>query len=326
MLRVYLDQNHWVALLKARIGRRDGDRHQDALLVLREAVERNWVSLPLSIEHVMEIHHRADWKSRVELAETIVELSRWHAIGSHRRLYEAEIDSSLAAMFGRPIAPRTAQAFGVGLNHAFGRKVIDYEPPGEVPPEMQNDVRRFANSVLEFAALVGAPPGFQAPNYDPDAGRAVSRAFAEEQERMREVRRPHGYHRGESGRRATSVEVFAEFEEGITAALKGAGLHWGHVYASERAGMERLIELTPMMSVHLELSRLRHEASPKAWEENDLNDLSALSRAIVYCDVVVTERVWADLVGRTNLERRFGTTVLRDLTELVPNMISAQVA
>ncbi len=57
-----------------------------------------------------------------------------------------------------------------------------------------------------------------------------------------------------------------------------------------------------------------------------MNDLSALSRAIVYCDVVVTERVWADIVRRTALERRFNTTVLRDLAELVPLVVSAQAA
>jgi hypothetical protein len=326
MLRVYLDQKDWVALLKARVGHRDGDRHRDALLVLREAVDRGWVSLPLSMEHVMEVHHRTDWDSRLALAETMVELARWHTIGNHRRLYEAEIDHSLSTLFGRPAVPRTAQPFGVGLNHAFGRNAIDYKPPAYVPAELREPIRRRFNQVLEFAALVGAPPGFEAPEYDPDEGRAVARAFAEEQEQIRAVRRPHGYHRGDRNRRATSVEVFGEFEPGITAALREAGLHWGHVYESGRAGMEGLINLTPMMAVHLELRRLRHEASSKPWEENDMNDLSALSRAIVYCDVVVTERVWMDFVGRTDLEKRFNTKVLRDVKELVPYAISAAQA
>jgi hypothetical protein len=326
VLRVYLDQKDWVGLLKARVGHRDGDRFQDALLVLREAVEHGWVSLPLSMEHVMEVHHRADWESRVALAETMVELSRWHTIGNHRRLYEAEIDRSLSVMFGRPTVPRSGQAFGMGLNHAFGRNAINYKPPEDVPDEIGEPIKKWANGILEFAALVGAPPGFEAPNYDPDAGRAVAKAFAEEREQMRNVRRPHDYHRGDRNRRATSVDVFGEFEKGITAALKAAGLHWGHVYDSGRTGMERLIQLTPMMAVHLELRRLRHEASPKPWEENDMNDLSALSRAIVYCDVVVTERVWTDFVKRTDLEDRFGTKVLRDLTEIVPYAIGAAQA
>jgi hypothetical protein len=256
----------------------------------------------------------------------MVELSRWHTIGNHRRLYETEIDRSLSEMFGRPTLPRSAQAFGKGLNHAFGRNAIDYKPPPDVPDEIREPIKKRANEILEFAALVGAPPGFQAPNYDPQAGRTVAKAFAGEQERMRTVRRPNGYHRGDKNRRATSVEVFGEFEKGITAALNAAGLHWGHVYDSGQTGMERLIQLTPMMAVHLELRRLRHEASPKPWEENDLNDLSALSRAIVYCDVVVTERVWTDFVERTDLEDRFGTKVLRDLTEIVPYAISAAQA
>jgi hypothetical protein len=61
---------------------------------------------------------------------------------------------------------------------------------------------------------------------------------------------------------------------------------------------EKLIRPAPAVFVHRELRRLRHEASGKAWEASDLVDLTALSSAIVYCDVVVTERVWTALAAR----------------------------
>jgi len=74
------------------------------------------------------------------------------------------------------------------------------------------------------------------------------------------------------------------------------------------------------------LVTLRHEASPKHWEEGDLVDLTALSSAMVYCDIVVTERVWTDLAKRAELSEKFGTTVLRDLDSLVPHIIGAAQA
>ncbi|HEY1689516.1 MAG TPA: hypothetical protein VGF95_11715 [Solirubrobacteraceae bacterium] len=323
MLRVYLDQNHWVSLTKAQAGRSDGEKFSGVLVLLKEAVERGWVSLPLSVQHVIEVQNRNDWKSRQDLASTMIELSRWHTIGYQRQLVGAEIDASLKHLIGRPLVPRQAQVFGMGLNHAFGRNVIKYEPPAEVPGELRDPIRRWGRDLMQIAALVGAPPNFEVPGYDPSAHRQVSKAFAEQQEQLRTIRRPHGYHRGDLGLRATSVDVFTEYEPAFTEALDLASLHWGHVYALERDGMERLLELTPIVFTHRELRRLRHEASPKHWEPGDLIDLTALASAIVYCDVVVTERVWTAIAQRTDLQERYHTTVLRSLDDLVPHLIGA---
>jgi hypothetical protein len=121
--------------------------------------------------------------------------------------------------------------------------------------------------------------------------------------------------------------VYNEFERAFTEALGLAKLHWGHIYDLGEKGMEQMIQAVPIMFVHRELRRLRHEASPKQWEEGDLVDLTALSSAIVYCDVVVTERVWTNLADRAKLGRQFGTTVLRDLDSLLPHLIgTAQAA
>jgi hypothetical protein len=328
MLRVYLDQNHWVSLTKARVEHKDGEKFTDELVLLREGVERGWVSLPLSLEHVMEVQHRSNWQSRTDLATTMIELSRWHAIGLQRHLLAAEIDAALRAIFGRPAVPRRAQVFGVGMDHVYGRPVTSYDPPAEIPipPELLDPIRRFGREFKQIAALVGAPSDFTAPGYDPTAHRRVGEGFAKEQEELRAVRRPRGFHRGDLGRRATSVDVFGEFEASFTEALQLAGLHWGNVYGLEREGMEGLLESVPTVFSHLELRRLRHEASPKPWEEGDLGDLTALAPAIVYCDVVVTERVWTNIAGRAKLGERFGTIVLRDLKSLVPHLIGAAQA
>lgn len=325
MRRIYLDQNHWVSLTKARVGHEGGDKFTDVLLLAREAVERGWVSFPLSQEHVMELWHRSDYQSRIELGVTMAELSRWHTIAQQRKLVGAEIDRALHQEFGRPVVPRRAQVFGKGLDHALGKAIKGYEPPPgmEIPDELRAPLLHWLGELKQMAAFLGAPPEFEAPGYDPTAHRRVSESFAEEQERLRSIRREHGFHHGDRGRRATSVDVFSEFERAFTEALELAGLHWGHVYALERKGMERLLRSAPTVFAHLELRRFRHEASPKPWEAGDLADLVALSSAVVYCDVVVTERVWTHIVKRTKLRERFNTVVLRDLRELVPQLLSA---
>lgn len=102
----------------------------------------------------------------------------------------------------------------------------------------------------------------------------------------------------------------------LTEALRRAGLDWSHIYALERDGMTALLEAIPMMHVDSELHRLRDIAAQQPWTPNDLNDLTALTRAVVYCDVVVTENQWASLIRRARLDERYETVVVADLREL----------
>jgi hypothetical protein len=64
--------------------------------------------------------------------------------------------------------------------------------------------------------------------------------------------------------------------------------------------------------------RSQRQANPqKPWEGNDLNDVIALSIAVPYCDVVVTEKSWASLVNAAKVGKRFDTLVTRDLKDVV---------
>ena len=77
-----------------------------------------------------------------------------------------------------------------------------------------------------------------------------------------------------------------------------------------------LVRAKPSRWTEREMRRLRHANPQKQWEGNDLNDVTALSVAVPYCDVVVTERQWAHFVDVAQLDRRFNTTVISDLRKL----------
>jgi hypothetical protein len=53
------------------------------------------------------------------------------------------------------------------------------------------------------------------------------------------------------------------------------------------------------------------------WTINDLRDITALAKAIPYCDIVVTDnKAWDAAVNRAHLDREFGMTILRRLSDL----------
>jgi hypothetical protein len=81
-------------------------------------------------------------------------------------------------------------------------------------------------------------------------------------------------------------------------------------------------EAMPSRWVEKELRRLRQSNPQKRWEGNDLNDVTALSIVVPYCDVVITERSWTAMLNSQKISRRFNTQVLHDLREL-PDLLQA---
>ena len=82
----------------------------------------------------------------------------------------------------------------------------------------------------------------------------------------------------------------ADVIDPLIAAAERLGRSSFYATLGNRARLEELIEGTPSRWVEYDASPLCQANPQKAWEGNDLNDLTALAIAIPYCDIVVTER------------------------------------
>lgn len=84
-------------------------------------------------------------------------------------------------------------------------------------------------------------------------------------------------------------------------------------------GREQLLafwESIPTLHVEIALESERDEQRSREIQANDVIDVSFLSVAIPYCDIVVTERFWVHLAQRNGLDQSYDTILLTDLTEL----------
>lgn len=324
MKRVYLDQNKWIDLTAAMLGLRKGRRYEDVLAVLRAGVGQGLISLPLSSVHYMETANRRDWESRVQLAATMAALSRYHTIAPASVLIPPELDRALV-MFGSRVPPRPLQPFGYGVAHAFREQLPPYRAPTEIelPPGVRWQIEQSASALREWALLAGPPPAMEKEleGYDPKAHLPVAMTYAQRQEQLRALRVSEGWHRGERAERVFKAEALADNVEVMNEALERARISAAVIYDAGRDGMSKLLEATPTLHALSELRRLRSTASQKQWEPNDLGDLSALPQAIVYCDVVVTERSWVAAARRAKLDELHGTVVLADLADLARHLV-----
>jgi hypothetical protein len=79
----------------------------------------------------------------------------------------------------------------------------------------------------------------------------------------------------------------------------------------------RFTDAMPSADVHISLLTAAHSNPQTQWTPNDMFDVDALSVAVPYCDVVVTERHATHVLQAAGLPPRLGTRVLATLDDLI---------
>jgi hypothetical protein len=316
---VYLDQNKWIDLAKARAGRREQAHLVEVLQAAQEAVRAGDASFPLSAQHYYETQHRGRRESREHLALTMLGLSQGDAIAQAQVVVPYEIEIALIEQLQLPNdRPPAVQIFGKGANHVFNTEMFTCKAPDEhegrpLPAELQAVATVVGSTIMEFAILAGSPSSettrLTLSEHMRLAGSEFARGQQDLRDRIAEMRRG----RLEDAMTATAI---ADILDPLLAACTRLGVDPGRLLAGGSEVLGPLVCAIPSRWVEREMRRLRHANPQKQWEGNDLNDVMALSVAVPYCNVVITERQWADFVGVAKLDRRFDTTVISDLRRL----------
>ena len=315
MLRIYLDQAKWIDLSKCRLGRRDGEKFEDSYDAAMQAVANRDASFVLSCAHYFETQRRAEPTSRRHLGEVMAKLSLFNTIAPVHTIVPAEIRQYLTG----ETLPTQIEIFGTGFNHAFSTNLLKHTTDAsiaEFPLALQSILREKLRQEVELFVLA-APP---------DAAIA-SREILETASKISEISMKFAELQGAISHRATKYRLRHRLEDvsamtevaDILKPLKAEFDACGFDLLETLGDREKILDLLhglPSRWVASELRRMRLRNPQQPWTRSDSNDILALSIAVPYCDVVVTERQWATHINQLGLAEQYGTTVRHDLTEL----------
>ena len=157
----------------------------------------------------------------------------------------------------------------------------------------------------------------QIPGYDPYAARAL----ADEELKSFNVMVDTVHNNPDIKKRPLDAvctrQFMFEFRDNWTRALISAGFVKGRWPFSGKEDMTAYLMSLPSRRVATMLQFHYLKNTNKHWKINDLRDNYALSEAIPYCDVVVTDsEVWDVAVNRAHLDGEFDTAIFRRLTDL----------
>jgi len=258
------------------------------------------------------------------------EISRFHAIAPHNRLIDAETEHALSRVFDfsttEPIIP-----FGYGAAFHSGKRLPDYAIPDEyvgmIPEGVRWHIEEQAKPLREQLLLSGLPPDQEKeiqkkhPGFDPRAAMRTAAQYAIDQENARAARIRQGWNKGDRAKRVFAANGFTDNFEVLDRILRRERIDAQRLYDLGMDGMTDLMRDIPTLHASVEFQRDRHVSSQKPIEPSDAGDQLAIPPALVYCDIVVTERQHAAGMRKLRLDAHFDTIVVHRLNDLPQHLV-----
>lgn len=332
---IYLDLNHWISLAQAATGHRDGIRFLPVLEACRQIRRHRRGIFPLSNSHYVEISKIKDPRQRQDLATVMEELSGFSALISPTVLKKIELDAVLDTRFPpSPTAWTDYPVLGYGVGFTVGRpmrpRLVDAD--GSDATEKYRRVPAWSDLLDEMALLLersvlAGPtdvevPDMKARGWDPEAAWRVAeeRALEEREQTARiDASTDKNWRKGRLRDIVSAHEMLIELKETLRRACEErGGTNVLEPWVNDRTEIRGLVRSMPSCEVMIELKTAMHRNAERArkWSPNDVVDMDAMSLAVPYCDVVVTEQHAHHVLTAAHLDERMNTTVLRDLTDL----------
>jgi hypothetical protein len=331
---VYLDMNHWIYLARAATGHAGGERYQEALDALRGAAGR--LVIPLASVHYMEMEGNRNAAQRLDVAGVMEELSGFACVMPRSDILTVEIDAALAQLLGTPRRFREAQLLGWGVLQAWGMRgglTVHSPEEGDITararqswpggPTAFDAWSRGADLELTRSVLRGPTDkdveDMRSRGWDPSVARRIAEDRARSEQELATQLDAKPQLRREQLRDAVSSRYLAiELIDVLVEALHAQGLTLDELVTDDIDTARRFTDSMPSGDTWISLLTAAHRNPEARWWPNDIFDFDALSVAIPYCDVVVTDRHACTLANAARLPARLGTTIIATLDELVP--------
>jgi hypothetical protein len=305
---IYLDQNAWSNLAK----------DDKAIALLQGMVNSAGAIFPLSIVHLQETLKFPNESKRLELARLMVNLSNGYCLLPYvDKVIAVETRHEILSLYGVQTPSVLNFVLGRGICHLLGVKPSIAPRPGskvsgEPPPEIRKKMMDYIESpqaILDGFTLLSS--------HDKKTERSYEAAVAEMEENRKRLQKIVN----KNDRKEFVLTDFMINVVGPYVAITLQKLNppkalvffkdWG------KQEFENFIYRIPTALSLFNLVVKRDQQLSRPIQTNDIPDVWALSLAIPYCDIVVTEKLWASItMNETNLAKRCNTTVIRNITEL----------
>jgi hypothetical protein len=301
---VYLDINHWISFAQASTGHSSGVSFVQTLEACRAAKSAGTAVFVLSAIHYMEMNKIKDPSQRRAIADVMEDLTGFASLMDRVVVMNLELDAMLDRFAQQPSLLSRILLLGRGVRHSFGRnsgvKFVGRHGNATEEVRAHMGARAFDDFVaeaelsLDRSVLRGPADdeveGLRALGWKPESAiQAAEKRAAQERELSSILEKELRWRRGRLRDVIAARELCIEFEDILPRALARRQLALSGVI-SEVESSRRFVRAMPSTDVSIELKTSWHRNRDKNWAANDIYDIDAMSLAVPYCDIVVTEK------------------------------------
>lgn len=309
---MYLDQNKWIQLAREENGKNSKTSVKAALEFVLTASRAGTVAFPLSAIHYMETARIHDLQRRSRLGSFMWELSKGYTIASTRHVLCHELEIALSHYFPF-VTPGPFSILSKGWAHAFGWEYREYRIPepfrSSLPQNVVVPFEEAARTMLEKAAITGEGPG--GTIMPPFTIRTYNERFKDHLDRLHPTLTQMP---GSQWEDALHAMVLADILEPFNQVLEKHNIDAHKIDELGKEHLSALVDRLPSRTVDLHLYRQVLKNPQLKSRITDLEDWSGLGLASAYCDVVVCEKHFADLLLRDGF--RPPAQIITDILEL----------
>jgi len=291
---IYLDQNKWIELARIVNGLETSPAALTLLDEIEAAVSCDYI-FPLSAVHIMEFSRIKDPERRGRLGKVMWKYSEGVTLTSAREVVSCEIEKALSQHF-TSIKVRELQIIGKGTENAFGEIM-----PNRYPEAVEMEIFRM---MLTGDSTLGLEP----IQFSSNRSRI---SFFNHLESLQETKKQLPKSKWDDWLYAICT---MDITEPLKEVLEQQQIARSEIEALFIAEARWLVDAMPSRKLDLHLHKQVLKNSQYKPKKSDLEDWAGLGLAVCYCDVVVCEKHFANMLTRDGFSTH--ARVITDLYEL----------
>jgi len=316
--RVYLDTNHWIKLAQIANGKENDPEYKKIYEKIRQLSDSGTVIFPISMASVHEFASHSDQKKREEMIDLLVDISKGWFLQPVTLFFEKEIENAIMHRIKKDyLYDINQEIVQKGLSYFAG---LDFEqfmknknPPPEFMDKLRSSFKEF-NEDLETIRMNLKDPKIVKISLDAlQANQELILILEKNRKKRRELDKSLRKRFSEASSICDLVVPhMSRFVLSNNIPPKDV------LDSSQNLDVIRaFVEDMPALNVFCKLAYARDEVSPeRPIRTNDHWDLVHFSGAIPYCDVLVTEKMFAGLSKQLKLDEKYNCIILTNLKDL----------
>jgi hypothetical protein len=313
MIKLYLDQNAWIYLSKSYYGIDKDTTLSEICSHLMKSSDEGCIICPLSVNHIIESlkHYNKDRRKR--FAEFIIKVSKGYTIFPYSKIIPWEIKNAVNGLFGKEQLDLSKRVIGKGISFSLGAKAII---KGDISKEIKDMLTEKLESSDALKMLLSgeySTESFHKVNSD---GKRIENDLITNIEKIR--KEDNEIKDKELRYRVCATKHFRDMIlPSIIKTLDDLGISF-QTFQTLTSGwseehMFNFFRQIPTSFCDFTLTYKRDRNIDRPVKRNDLFDIAALSIAIPYCDIVVTEAMFASIALQAKLDKLYNTKILNNI-------------